>query len=649
MCTPVVAQVISLDPEVGYYSPKALYAYFEDETKTLTIDDIASSEIASKFERRAWEDRRHSVDSVSTWIRFTLSSLDRGPTAPDWFLGIGNPHIERLELYYPVKGNTLGKNRFKVIKRMGDPERPSRTILVRLPFDEVAEGTFYLRLDQRWRDISRIYFCTSMGRANAIFRQILPQGLFYGAMLVFVVVNLLFFFVLRDRSYLWQVLFLLSTMLFFFFDHGLARQYFPKLRPDLQWHFMAISISVMIIWFCVFSRSFLNTKKNTPRANMMLWAYIVLAAGLLLGNPLMSATVIARYVSVLGGLVPVAALIPGFICLRRGFRAARFYLAAWIVFSVTTPLAATVFMGTHWGGFLLQNGIVVTAFLMAIALFDRMRIMNKEREALAEANRIAEQQMMRADKMVALGQIMAGVAHEINNPNNFIHFNLPIMKKYVAAMAPMIEHHRNQNPDLKLLNMPYDVFIDDVYKLIDNMQHGSKRITKIVGELKEYVHGGEGEQKQMTPIEPVVDQVVALVGKQVLKTVKRFDVSVADGLPRILMNSGKIEQVLVNLIINAGHAADKEDAWIKLTAQKSSKQAHQVEVRIEDNGTGIPKDVQRRIFDPFFTTKERGVGTGLGLSISQKTVVDHGGTLTVESEVGQGTCFTLALPSGQPT
>jgi signal transduction histidine kinase len=253
--------------------------------------------------------------------------------------------------------------------------------------------------------------------------------------------------------------------------------------------------------------------------------------------------------------------------------------------------------------------------------------------------------MMRADKMAALGQIMAGVAHEINNPNNFIHFNLPIMKKYVEVMQPMLDHHFEEDPDLKMLNMPYEMFIEDVYKLIGNMQHGSKRITKIVGELKDYVHGGEGEEKKPAPLGPVVDQVMVLVGKQVGKMVKRLDVAIADDLPPVRMSPGKIEQVLINLIINAGHAADKEDSWIKLTVRRGKAEADPVEILIEDNGAGIPEDVLRHIFDPFYTTKERGVGTGLGLAISQKIAEDHEGTLTVKSTVGEGTCFTITLPA----
>ncbi len=257
----------------------------------------------------------------------------------------------------------------------------------------------------------------------------------------------------------------------------------------------------------------------------------------------------------------------------------------------------------------------------------------------------AEQQMYQADKMAALGQIIAGVAHEINNPNNFIYFNLPILKRYIEAMRPMLEHHLEDEPDLKILNMPYTVFLEDVFKLLENMEHGSKRITGIVSELKNYIRSDDAKQFKEASIESVIDRLMALIGKQVRKMVQRFDVTVAPNLPRLRMNPGKIEQVLINLVINAGQASDKADAFVALECLESTTQEGYLEIRISDNGCGIPRDIRDQIFEPFFTTKSREAGTGLGLSISHRIIEEHGGILGVESEEGRGTCFTIHLPT----
>jgi PAS domain S-box-containing protein len=257
----------------------------------------------------------------------------------------------------------------------------------------------------------------------------------------------------------------------------------------------------------------------------------------------------------------------------------------------------------------------------------------------------AQREMLRADKMAALGQIVAGVAHEINNPNNFIFFNLPILRRYVEAIAPLLEARLAEEPELTILNMPYEVFLKDVFKLLENMEHGSARITSIVSDLKGYVRNDEGQERKPEQVGQAVGRAMALIGKQVRKMVKRLDVELAEGLPPVLMNAGQIEQVLINLLINAGHAADKEASWVKVSARVAAGAQGGVELRVEDNGAGIPEANLERIFEPFYTSKGREQGTGLGLSISHRIVEEHGGTIDVQSTVGEGSCFTVWLPA----
>ncbi len=258
----------------------------------------------------------------------------------------------------------------------------------------------------------------------------------------------------------------------------------------------------------------------------------------------------------------------------------------------------------------------------------------------------AQHEMYRADKMAALGQIIAGVAHEINNPNNFIFFNLPILKKYIEAIRPMLDHHVEDDPNLKILNMSYEAFLEDIFKLIENMEHGSRRITGIVSELKTYVRSDEDNQTRSECVTSVIERVMALVGKQVRKTVKRFEVNLDKDLPSIKMNPGKIEQVLINLVINAGQAANKDDSYVELSARRGELNSGPcVEIEVSDNGAGIPGELRDQVFEPFFTSKGRDAGTGLGLSISQRIIEEHGGTIEFESEVGEGTKFTIRLPA----
>ena len=258
--------------------------------------------------------------------------------------------------------------------------------------------------------------------------------------------------------------------------------------------------------------------------------------------------------------------------------------------------------------------------------------------------KLAEKRMFHADKMAALGQIMAGIAHEINNPNNFIAFNLPLLKEYIEAVQPVLDDHAGETPDWKVMKMPYDLFIADMYKMVEDMQYGSSRISGIVQELKTYIRSHEKEELSPQDVSAVLEHVKALASKQVQKMVRHFSVVQDDGLPPVMMNTGRIEQVLINLLINAAQAADKPDSRVSLTVRRKTGDPAVVQFIVEDNGAGIPEDVLSHIFDPFFTTKRHDAGTGLGLSISQRIVDEHNGNLSVTSVEGEGSVFTLELP-----
>jgi signal transduction histidine kinase len=183
------------------------------------------------------------------------------------------------------------------------------------------------------------------------------------------------------------------------------------------------------------------------------------------------------------------------------------------------------------------------------------------------------------------------------------------------------------------------------YKLLENMEHGSKRIASIVSELKDHVRTEENHKTSPESIDTIVKSMMTIIGKQVRKMVKHLEMEVAENLPLIMMNAGRIEQVLINLLINAGQAADKEDSFVRLIARRNRDDANQVEILIEDNGSGIAEDDLDKVFEMLYTTKGSESGTGLGLSISHRIIEEHGGSLNVKSTVGESTCFTICLPA----
>ena len=263
--------------------------------------------------------------------------------------------------------------------------------------------------------------------------------------------------------------------------------------------------------------------------------------------------------------------------------------------------------------------------------------------------RMMDRQLIQSEKLATLGLLIAGIAHEINNPNNFIYFNTPILRSYLEFLLPIVDEYVLAHPDLQVFNRPYAVFREDCFKLLANIEHGSIRINQIVGNLKEFVRErGKGEYRRID-LKQVLEKGVFICQGRIRKTVKTFEVDIPDGLPPLISDPLAIEQVVVNLLINAIQAMDKEDSWVRLKVVGPWATEGEVQVEVSDNGCGMESECQRKIFDPFFTTKAPGVGTGLGLSITQRLVAELGGRIEVLSEPGLGSSFRVILKTNQPT
>jgi signal transduction histidine kinase len=257
--------------------------------------------------------------------------------------------------------------------------------------------------------------------------------------------------------------------------------------------------------------------------------------------------------------------------------------------------------------------------------------------------RMMDRQLIQHEKLASLGLLLAGIAHEINNPNNFIFFNIPILRSYLQFLLPIVDEYVAAHPEMQVFGRPYSAFREDCFKLLDNVAHGSTRINQIVGNLREFVRErGKGEMRRID-LKQVVEKGISICLGRIRKTVKTFETDIPEGLPALITDPLAIEQVVVNLLINAAQAADKADSWVRLKITGQSEPDGEVIVEVSDNGCGMDAETQKKIFDPFFTTKAVGVGTGLGMSISHRLVSELGGHIDVRSQAGQGSVFQVRL------
>jgi len=257
---------------------------------------------------------------------------------------------------------------------------------------------------------------------------------------------------------------------------------------------------------------------------------------------------------------------------------------------------------------------------------------------------IMEREMIQNEKLASLGLLISGIVHEINNPNNFIVFNLPILRDYLQEILPLVDDYAEKNPMYEVYGMPYPDFRADAMKLLDNVEHGAHRINVTVAKLKEFSRKREDKGLRTAASAEIIQKTLSICHTQIRKTVKTFDVEIDPGLPPMTTDPEAIEQVLINLLINAAQAADKEDSFIRLHVFQGDSWKNRLVMEITDNGCGMDERTVSRVFEPFFTTKEEGCGTGLGLYISKNLVESAGGSISLESEPGRGTSFRVIFP-----
>ena len=267
-------------------------------------------------------------------------------------------------------------------------------------------------------------------------------------------------------------------------------------------------------------------------------------------------------------------------------------------------------------------------------------------------NREKDSIMLHQDKLASIGQLAAGVAHEINNPMSFILSNLSTLRKYAVMIQQYVfameetlidgcaEKQRAKIEEMcQHLDMHY--ILEDLPNLISECLEGGERIKQIVLDLKDFARSDE-DRMIATDLNHCVQSTVNIVRNEIMHVAK-LDLQLGS-IPTVVCNPQQINQVIANLLVNAAHAIEGHGRITVCTVHELDH----VLVTVADTGHGIPAEIINRIFDPFFTTKDIGKGTGLGLSISYGIIKAHGGDITLKSEPGEGTTFMIRLPVAAP-
>ncbi|PAU78581.1 histidine kinase [Halomonas salipaludis] len=292
-----------------------------------------------------------------------------------------------------------------------------------------------------------------------------------------------------------------------------------------------------------------------------------------------------------------------------------------------------------------QGAAVVSALLLVvlggIVIWNRM--LTREVARRTQELQIQQQKLIQTDKMTSLGVLVSGVAHEINNPCSLVTMNLAMLKEVLRDSEEAYEAYYEQHGDFLLGHLPYTRMSKEIPRMLEDISSGAQRIRRIVDDLRDFARQGPVELSESVDLNEVVATAIRLVDNTIRKSTDRFEVRYSPSAARFRGNAQKIEQVVINLIVNACQALDSRNQSVCVAIQHDADN-HLICLEVRDEGRGIEPENLSRLSDPFFTTKRDQGGMGLGLSVSLSIVQEHGGTLSHHSAPGKGTCAVLALP-----
>ena len=668
-----------------------------DSTNQLTAQQVLQS---GNFKRSTNKIPVFSTSVQNVWFRLDVSNQSASPSL---FLDIAYSNLSEVTCYRIDSGKAIQLGKDGNAVQTDSVQRKSTHYIFNLQLPVGTSGKYLLHINSKHQIIIPASVHTYEALNETLNVQTLVAGIFMGVMLVMLLYNLFIFSATRDRNYLLYIFYIFFLTLA---QSTLAGYEFRYLWPDNFWvnrYAVVITSSLSAIAGLLFTMQFLQTSVNTIRFHRIMQALIAIyVVGMLICIFTTNLSICYDILNYNGVAVVLIVLITSVYLVYKGYRPAKFYIIAWAFFLISFLILILRNLGyLPYNDFTTYSIYVGSSFevaLLAIALADKINNLRKEKEhsqaeslrnlqenekLIINQNALLEQkvnarteellktnenlnsamdelkdaqiQLVDAEKMASLGQLTAGIAHEINNPINFVKSNIGPLQmdiddliSIIDAYQPVHEIPVDEIPDklkeVKRLKDKIDIdyLKNEVENLVSGIRDGAERTVEIVKGLRTFSRLDEGEIKTVNIYEGL-DSTIVLLRNMLNENIIIEKDYQADGV--IECFPGKLNQVFMNIIGNAIHA-------IKLKGDRTEKNYIRIfstvvdgmlELHIKDTGVGMPDEVRRKIFDPFFTTKEVGEGTGLGLSIVYKIIFMHFGKIDVQSSPGNGAEFIISL------
>jgi signal transduction histidine kinase len=672
---------------------------------TFILEDAASSLTPQKafvskgFTQSQLSVPNFEVTNAAFWLKFKIKN---NSSSDNLVLNIAYPTIDSVGFFVFNNDSSVASVHSGEYIPYYKRNYKHQNYIFSLMLPVGTERTYLLRVKASEQLQVPLEIGTEKSVFVSIFNRELLFGLYAGIILVMFFYNIFIYFTVNDRTYLYYVLYILFVGLT---QAGIQGYTFKFFYPDSFFlaNFMMVLFPVMSgISALVFLKSFLHLRKQLPLFNTVINLIIAVYCVVMFVGVLGHYTVAAQLALVTVMIAAIVVVVIGVKLSFRNYRPAKFFLLAWTVFLASV----IVFVLRNFGilpynnltYYALQIGSACEVILLSFALADKINILEAEkRVSREEALRIsqeneriireqniileskvnertvelrasneelgktlkelqdAETQLVESEKMASLGQLTAGIAHEINNPINFVTSNVSPLRRDLDMIVALvdqlesitlldisIEEKKKQIQALKD-EIDYDYLKTEIDFLIKGIGDGASRTAEIVKGLRVFSRLDEDDLKK-ADINEGLDSTLVIVNHLLNNSVyveKNYS-----GIPMIECFPGKLNQVFLNMMSNAIHAIHTR--WQGLPGGKlilgTWNDEDNVYVSIKDNGTGMDETTKRKLFEPFFTTKAVGEGTGLGMSIAYNTIRKHNGYIAITTALGEGTEFIITIP-----
>jgi len=692
-------EVVLIDTEVNQsYIGKNIYLY-QDTSGSLNFEQIRA--LKHQFRRSNSSIPDFGVSLNNNWIRFTLvnnSDLDKV------ILNLSNPIIDNVSLY-TIQNLTIDSVRYSNYESLENRVYKHQFYLFDISIKKGDSVECYLSLKSNEQVLVPLRLRSEKQLLTTISNADTRTSLYLGIMLVMLLYNLFIFFAVRDKDYIVYCHYIFWVTLTQATLLGYSHRF---LWPHNSWlsHNMIVICGAMSgIATILFAKSFLHTKKFIPRLNIVLnltiAIYIIAMFVQALGYP----TIAFQIVNVNAVLVSLLIIYVAWSVYRKNYTPASYFLLSWSIFFVSI----LVFVGKDYGWVpyneftvhAVEIGSALEAIFLSFALAGKINILKKEKEAsdahslaiaqeneqiIRQQNVILEEkvkertvelevsnkdlsvtlndlkqtqsQLVESEKMASLGQLTAGIAHEINNPINFVTSNIAPLQRDVNILIDAVstmedlnfsdtsQAEKKQTIEEYKEDIDYDYLKIEISHLLKGISEGASRTAEIVKGLRVFSRLDEDDLK-FADINEGLESTLIIANNLLsgIPVVKEYG-----ELPLLECYPGKLNQVFLNIITNAIHAIHKKHDNGKngLLTLKTTFNEEYVSIIISDNGIGMPEETARKIYEPFFTTKDVGEGTGLGMSIAYNTIKKHNGEIYLNSILNEGTEFIIKLPRTKP-